>query len=452
MDYDAFEKILKEENETIIVLDTNIILALAKYSLYSSKKLLELLYYCNELLWIPNQVFKEYNANKHKIFGDIKKRFEKLEKNLLEVNRKNGQKLRSALENSIKYNYLGIEKMEKALLGKTDELDEIIKSYKDTIGDEYLIITQYSGEIIGEIEKFVSDLKENNQIGEKISFRSKIEIIRQGEIRYKYKIPPGYKDDNKDGVEKFGDLFVWKEILELPAHKPVKNIIFVTDDLKNDWWKETKEKELVIRDELLTEFSEINPNAFIDFIELGKFQIFASKLFNFNDFEFFVDLNRNDMAYIERIDQNLYEMISDEIISNPDSYLYSADYIGEIIEDVNIFDCGCNNILNTFINFKEDSVDIIYELEYFVDLDFVSYDCWGHDEDTREPIISSPLMHEANGRVIVRITRSISKEQLDEDYSYIFRDNELKEFEILDVNIDEVTTIGDGEFYEDLYF
>ena len=449
MKYKTFKKILDEENNTIIVLDTNVILALGKYSLESSELLLELFYNCKELLWIPNQVFKEYNANKDKIFGDIKKRYEKLEKNLLEVNKKNGQNLISALKNSIKYNYPEIDNLKSELMTKTDELSKIIESYKDKFGNEDQKTTESNNEIVDKIKKFVSDLEKNNQIGEKISFRNKIEIISEGELRYKYRLPPGYKDNNKDGVKKFGDLFIWKEILELPTQKPIKNIIFVTDDSKNDWWKE---KSIFIRDELLIEFREKNPNKFIDFLILGEFQRLASMLYNCGDFAAFIDLNRNDLSYIERIDQKLIEDISAEIVNNPDSYLHSIDYTGENIGNVNIFDCGCNNISDPFIDFKEDNVDMIYELEYFMNLHFDSFDCWGHDEDTREPIISSPLMHEASGRVIVRITRSISKDEIDEDYTYIFRDNEINEFEILDVNIDEVNRIGDGEFYEDLYF
>lgn len=72
IEYNEFENIIKKEG-TAIVLDTNVILDLARYSLYTSKNILSIFDECNDLIWIPNQVFKEYNKNKNKVFGDLEK-------------------------------------------------------------------------------------------------------------------------------------------------------------------------------------------------------------------------------------------------------------------------------------------------------------------------------------------------------------------------------------------
>lgn len=71
VEYNEFKNIIKKEEETVIVLDTNVILDLARYSLYTSKNILSIFDKCNKLIWIPNQVFKEYNKNK--VFGDLEK-------------------------------------------------------------------------------------------------------------------------------------------------------------------------------------------------------------------------------------------------------------------------------------------------------------------------------------------------------------------------------------------
>lgn len=73
----------------------------------------------------------------------------------------------------------------------------IIKSYKDNIGTEYDTITSNSHEIKNDIEKFVYSLYENGQIGEKIGFKEQLDIIKEGELRYKYKLPPGFEDNKK---------------------------------------------------------------------------------------------------------------------------------------------------------------------------------------------------------------------------------------------------------------
>lgn len=233
MNYEKFKKIINRKT-SIIVLDTNVILDLARYSLYSSKNILEIFKECKDLIWIPNQVYKEFNKNKYSVFGQLKKKYQNFEKDLLRVIERSQKNLESVLIKSSKYNYFGRKNLENDLNNKLVELKQIIKSYKNSVGIEYDEITTDSPEIIKDIDNLISYLEKNNRIGNRIRFSEQLKIIREGELRYKYKIPPGYEDINKDGVEKFGDLFVWKEILDLPVEKSVKDIIFITNDIKED--------------------------------------------------------------------------------------------------------------------------------------------------------------------------------------------------------------------------
>lgn len=59
----------------------------------------------------------------------------------------------------------------------------------------------------------------------------------EGQKRYKNEIPPGFKDaKNKDGVRMYSDLILWQETLRY-AKKESTNLIFITDDVKADWWE-----------------------------------------------------------------------------------------------------------------------------------------------------------------------------------------------------------------------
>src|SRR5262249_15878044 len=62
-------------------------------------------------------------------------------------------------------------------------------------------------------------------------------VRKEGEERYAKKIRPGYEDAKKEGEggDKFGDLIIWKEMIE-KAKADQKPVIFVTDDGKSDWW------------------------------------------------------------------------------------------------------------------------------------------------------------------------------------------------------------------------
>lgn len=64
------------------------------------------------------------------------------------------------------------------------------------------------------------------------------EIYKEGLERYANKIPPGYKDSKKNcgNRHRFGDLIIWFQIME-KAESADKDIIFVTDDEKEDWWE-----------------------------------------------------------------------------------------------------------------------------------------------------------------------------------------------------------------------
>src|SRR4029077_20250194 len=80
-------------------------------------------------------------------------------------------------------------------------------------------------------------------------------IRKEGEERYAKKIPPGFEDAKKggEGGDKFGDLIIWKEMIE-KAKAEVRPIIFVTDDGKSDWWHIHSGKKLGPHPYLVEEF------------------------------------------------------------------------------------------------------------------------------------------------------------------------------------------------------
>lgn len=104
-------------------------------------------------------------------------------------------------------------------------------------------------------------LEKINEIFEKkvgVSFSEEElkKLFADGERRYKEKIPPGYKDVNKSENERFGDLILWSEILNKSKSSDV-DIIFISDDKKEDWWLEHQGKTISPRPELIKEFRTV---------------------------------------------------------------------------------------------------------------------------------------------------------------------------------------------------
>ena len=94
----------------------------------------------------------------------------------------------------------------------------------------------------------------NGRTGNEFSADELKIIEKEGEQRYKRSIPPGYKDNAKD-INKYGDLIIWKELLSFSKEKSV-DVIFVTEDKKEDWWFIDHGKTIGPRVELRKEFSK----------------------------------------------------------------------------------------------------------------------------------------------------------------------------------------------------
>ncbi|WP_337236190.1 PIN-like domain-containing protein, partial [Proteus faecis] len=96
------------------------------------------------------------------------------------------------------------------------------------------------------IRRRIDDLV--HDVGEPYDPKKLEEIYKNGEDRFLKKIPPGFRDSKKgdecyyhDGVEyikKYGDLIIWMQVLDyLKNCNDGEFVLFVTNDLKSDFWK-----------------------------------------------------------------------------------------------------------------------------------------------------------------------------------------------------------------------
>jgi hypothetical protein len=113
-------------------------------------------------------------------------------------------------------------------------------------------------------------------VGEKSTPEELAAIYKEGETRYQNKVPPGYNDSSKPtSEEKFGDLTIWKSLLER-AKSANRPIILITDDAKEDWWLDYRGKKISPRPELIEEMMSYANQPFYMY-NLSKFLEFASE-------------------------------------------------------------------------------------------------------------------------------------------------------------------------------
>ena len=446
MDVEKLKKFF-ENKSTKIIVDTSVLLDLARYSYSTSKIILHIFNNYKGIFWIPNQVLKEYEKNRGKVFGDARKRYKNVENKLEKIIEETNTKIKKSLGNSYRYHYI---KNEGFLNEINEDLNKvktkIVESYKGNIGDDYEENINILKDIEKDLEEFVETLKKDGQVGDKINTKSILEIINEGELRYKYNISPGYKDNKKEGIDKFGDLFIWKEILNLPTiMKEINEFIFLTSDEKEDWW----DREKKVNKFLFDEFKDINPNVNINFMSLKMFikklDIFQNCEFkdsNSNDninfitlnkstfdiLDLLVDLNRNDAEYINRICENVSFKIIDKIENDYSTYI---DLESEYVDNIEVENCYFNKIKNVYLDKDDTKYYISYELEYNVDVSCFSYDYWGRDDDTREVITSPPRSNFISGYIRILITRTINKNEI----KYLKEDKEYKVDGIVDYHL-----------------
>lgn len=209
-------------NNCLFVFDTNTLLNMYRYSRNTVKEYFKVL---NELktkkqVWIPYQVGHEFYENRIDVIAEYEHSYD----SILEIL----NKAKTDIESKYKdHPFLDLndikEKIEQGLSAVTTQIRIAEKKHpkwmdKDDVLDQ------------------INDIFEKNT-GDNYDEDRLAQIIKEGKDRYEKKIPPGYKDNKKSDDKKYGDLILWYQIID-KAISTKKPVIFISGDVKEDWWLE----------------------------------------------------------------------------------------------------------------------------------------------------------------------------------------------------------------------
>lgn len=436
-----FERIISKPGNTLIVFDTNVLFSLAEYSLYTSRNLLSIFNECLDMVWLPHQVYIEYELGKKRVFEKAQKKFLDLEtefKNEIDTAKR---KISNTLKKARHFSHFDESELIYEIDLKMAELNTLIDDFKDQVKTEYIASRESRPDIFDDIEKFVESLDAKQQVGRRISLSEKIKEIQEGELRYRYGIPPGYEDSAKNGQNKFGDFFIWKEILRIPKDADKTDLLFITNDLKSDWWEDLKTYQR-IRGELLMEFQDVNPNTNITFLTTSQFHVLSSEFFGLSEESVFIELNKDDDVYFNAIYDSVIDDLYNELNNNLCFYLDQNSIGSEGIEDLEFL---YDDLELTSVNKQSDSI-YEYVIQATLNASCYSFEYWGRDEDTREVYRSPANYHEFSGGVSISVIRMLQTPDDIDNTTY-------SDFQIIDFEFEEIklVTWGETEYISDDY-
>ncbi|NTE54164.1 DUF4935 domain-containing protein [Agrobacterium tumefaciens] len=94
------------------------------------------------------------------------------------------------------------------------------------------------------------------------------DMLTEWKVRLRERIPPGYKDGNKDDTG-IGDFLIWKSLLALGATQK-KDLIFVTGEEKADWFVRLNNRGAYPRPELVAEYRKHSGGRNIRLVEFHE--------------------------------------------------------------------------------------------------------------------------------------------------------------------------------------
>ena len=237
----------------IFVLDANVLLNLYRYPKSAREDLLRVLKRISPRLWIPHQAALEYQRNRLDTIAEQVQKFDDV-KNILGKAKNDLSNGLSQLQLKKRHSSINpdvfLEKIEHDINDFLTELDKSQKEQPDVFEEDAL--------------RNRIDLLLENRVGNPMASQSELDAIYlEGKTRYELKYPPGYEDKSKGKSNEkeppsfmlggltykreYGDLVLWFQIIQEAKVREWKQVIFITDDEKEDWWwiAESKGKKTI---------------------------------------------------------------------------------------------------------------------------------------------------------------------------------------------------------------
>ncbi|MFJ3501323.1 PIN-like domain-containing protein [Streptomyces sp. NPDC090135] len=235
----------------LVVVDTNVLLNLYRYNQETREAFLETLQRLGTCLWVPHQVMEEFWRNRENAIADPRKQLNTSEAALRKDLQKTIDDLRS-WTNRVSLDQSRIDELESTL---SNAFNKIIAVMAEVVndGEEEMSRDTSRDKVIAALGQLL-----HGKVGDKLNLKDHAEAVAEGKRRIQDQIPPGYKDKAKasrgDDSE-VGDYLVWLQIVR-EAEERSADVLLVTGDTKEDWWRTHNNVPVGPRNELAEELRQ----------------------------------------------------------------------------------------------------------------------------------------------------------------------------------------------------
>ncbi|MDX3977174.1 PIN-like domain-containing protein [Shinella sp.] len=254
--------------ECTFVFDTNILLALYRLPKAGRDDLLTTLQVIQDRIWIPYHVALEFQRNRPVVIDEQKHIWSRVTADL--------DKSLATLRKDIGTHHIV---QAEEMLSNVSAVFEAYKVKLTELEKEQAGVNDHDS-IREQLDKLLI-----GRIGPKPTQPAVDAIEKEGVERFTRNAPPGFSDAKKQdnfiaqGIKyqaKFGDLHIWKQVLQEIERSALKALVFVTNDQKEDWWFEVRGKRVGPSPELKSEAFIAGADRF-HMYSLSQFLIFAKE-------------------------------------------------------------------------------------------------------------------------------------------------------------------------------
>jgi hypothetical protein len=232
--------------EGLVVPDTNVLLNLYRYNEQTRSDLLAILGKLSHL-WVPHQVMAEFWRNRESVLQDPRD-------TAVNVRQLTTQRDQTASTIRAWANRVSLPKNRAAKLLKTltDAFDGAISAVSDLADKQSTDFARDTNNdpVLAQLEPILQ-----GRVGAPLGQDDYERAVKEAKARAESKRPPGYKDAGKTDGNAAGDYLVWCQILR-EARTVKRDVLLITGDVKEDWWRREQGEARGPRPELAQELRE----------------------------------------------------------------------------------------------------------------------------------------------------------------------------------------------------